>query len=112
MLRAMPVASISRPRNTNSGTDSRMMWLIPSSIRLTTTGSGGRVVIARNAKVAIANTKAIGAPASAPRRDQPNEEHEELVVAHRGEYRLEHPQAGADQRNETKREQYLPDAAG
>ena len=39
---------------------------MPSSMRLTTTVSGVRVVIARNAKVAIANTNAIGAPASTP----------------------------------------------
>ena len=43
-----------------------MIWLIPSSMRLTTTVSGVRVVIARNAKVAIANTNAIGAPARTP----------------------------------------------
>ena len=33
MARAMPVISMSRPRKTNSGTASRMRWLMPSSMR-------------------------------------------------------------------------------
>ena len=44
MARAMPVISINRPRNTNNGTDSRMRWLIPSSIRPITTVEGVVVV--------------------------------------------------------------------
>ena len=40
MARAMPVISISRPRKTNSGTASRMRWLMPSSMRPTTTTIG------------------------------------------------------------------------
>ncbi|MGY3194507.1 hypothetical protein ACVIWU_003873 [Bradyrhizobium sp. USDA 4509] len=47
MARAMPVISIRRPRKTNSGTDSRIKWLMPSSIRPTSTISGVRVVSAR-----------------------------------------------------------------
>ena len=47
MARAMPVISISKPRNTNSGTDSRMRWLMPSSMRPTSTISGVCVVSAR-----------------------------------------------------------------
>ena len=37
MARAMPVISISRPRNTNSGIDSRIRCDMPSSMRLTMT---------------------------------------------------------------------------
>ncbi len=44
IARAMPVISINRPRKTKSGTDSRMRWLIPSSIRPTTTVAGVVVV--------------------------------------------------------------------
>ena len=44
MARAMPVISISMPRNTNSGTESRMRWLMPSSMRPTTTVKGALVV--------------------------------------------------------------------
>ena len=44
MARAMPVISINRPRNTNSGTDSRMRWLMPSSMRPITTVDGVLVV--------------------------------------------------------------------
>ncbi|MET4827854.1 hypothetical protein ABH972_005443 [Bradyrhizobium ottawaense] len=47
MARAMPVISIRSPRNTNSGTESRMRWLMPSSIRPTSTMTGVRVVSAR-----------------------------------------------------------------
>ena len=47
MARAMPVISISRPRKTNSGTDSRIRWLMPSSMRPTSTISGVPVVSAR-----------------------------------------------------------------
>jgi len=47
MARAMPVISISRSRNTNSGTDKRMRWLMPSSMRPTSTISGVPVVSAR-----------------------------------------------------------------
>ena len=47
MARASPVISISAPRNTNSGTDSRISVDIPSSIRLATMVSGVRVVSAR-----------------------------------------------------------------
>ncbi len=47
MARAMPVISISSPRNTNSGTDSRIRWLMPSSMRPTSTISGVLVVSAR-----------------------------------------------------------------
>ena len=44
MARAMPVISISRPSSTNSGTASRIRWLMPSSIRPTTTTVGVLVV--------------------------------------------------------------------
>ena len=44
IARARPVISISAPRNTNSGTDSRMMCDMPSSMRLTTMVSGVVVV--------------------------------------------------------------------
>ena len=44
---AMPVISISCPRNTKSGTDSRIRCDMPSSIRPTTTLSGVLVVSAR-----------------------------------------------------------------
>ena len=47
MARAMPVISISRPRNTNSGTANRIRLLMPSSMRDTTTVSGVRVSVAR-----------------------------------------------------------------
>ena len=40
ITRAMPVISISRPRNTNIGTDSSSRFDMPSSMRLTTTLSG------------------------------------------------------------------------
>ncbi len=46
MARAMPVMSIRMPRNTNSGIDSSRMCDIPSSMRLTTTVRGARVVSA------------------------------------------------------------------
>ena len=64
MARAMPLSSISRPRNTNNGTDSRMMWLMPSSMRETTTVRGVLVVSARNANVARPKENTIGAPES------------------------------------------------
>ena len=47
MATAMPVISISRPRNTNNGTASRISALMPSSMRDTTTVSGVVVVQAR-----------------------------------------------------------------
>ena len=47
MARAMPVASISRPRKTNNGTASRMRLLMPSSMREATTESGVEVSVAR-----------------------------------------------------------------
>lgn len=40
MAPAMPVISMSRPRNTNSGTESRTRVLMPSSIRDTTKLNG------------------------------------------------------------------------
>ena len=40
MARAMPVISMSWPRNTKSGTASRIRWLMPSSMRPTTTIGG------------------------------------------------------------------------
>ena len=40
MTRAMPVISISKPRNTNIGTESSSRFDMPSSIRFTTTESG------------------------------------------------------------------------
>ena len=46
MARAMPVISIRSPKNTNSGTESRMRWLMPSSMRPITTTSGVLVVSA------------------------------------------------------------------
>ena len=47
IARASPVISISAPRNTNSGTDSRISVDMPSSMRLATMVSGVRVVSAR-----------------------------------------------------------------
>ena len=47
MARAIPVISMSRPRNTNSGTDKRIRCDMPSSMRPMTTPSGVRVVSAR-----------------------------------------------------------------
>ena len=47
MARAMPVISIRSPRNTNSGTASRIRCDMPSSMRPTMTGSGVCVVEAR-----------------------------------------------------------------
>ncbi len=47
MACAMPVISSSMPRNTNSGTASRISCDMPSSMRPTTTVSGSRVVSAR-----------------------------------------------------------------
>lgn len=44
MARAMPVISIRRPRKTKSGTASRIRWLMPSSMRPTTTMEGASVV--------------------------------------------------------------------
>ena len=88
-----------------------MMWLIPSSMRFTTTVSGVRVVMARNANVAIANTKAIGAPASTPAATSKYKEHHKLVVAHRDEQGLEHPQAGTDRRDDQQCENDLPKTA-
>ncbi len=46
IARAMPVISISRPSSTNSGTASRIRWLMPSSMRPTTTMVGVLVVSA------------------------------------------------------------------
>ena len=42
---AMPVISMSTPRNTNSGTASRIRCDMPSSMRPTTTIMGGRSVV-------------------------------------------------------------------
>ena len=47
MTRAMPVISISRPRNTNSGTDSSTGFDMPVSMRATSTDSGTCVLSAR-----------------------------------------------------------------
>ncbi len=62
----MPVISISTPRNTNSGTASRIRLLIPSSMRETTTVSGVEVVVARYASVASPKAKPIGTDSSTP----------------------------------------------
>ena len=65
MARAMPVISISRPRKTNSGTDSRMRCDMPSSMRPTTTIMGVSGGESRDsAKVASPKEKAIGTPAN------------------------------------------------
>ena len=65
MARAMPVISISRPRNTNSGTASRMRWLMPSSMRPTRTSQRRRASSAPDSRsVARPNAKAIGTPAN------------------------------------------------
>ncbi len=71
MARAMPVISISRPRNTNSGTASSTRLLMPSSMRETTMVSGTRVTVARNASVAVPNAKPIGTPSSTPAPSRP-----------------------------------------
>ena len=47
MARAIPVISMSNPRKTNSGTDSRMRCDMPSSMRPITTIMGMWVVVAR-----------------------------------------------------------------
>ncbi len=47
MTRAIPVISISRPRNTNIGTASSNRFEMPSSMRLMTIDSGKLVVSAR-----------------------------------------------------------------
>lgn len=47
ITRAIPVMSISRPRNTNIGTDSSSRLEIPSSMRLTTIDSGRSLVSPR-----------------------------------------------------------------
>ena len=47
MTRAMPVISISRPRKTNSGTDSSTGCDMPVSMRATSTESGTCVASAR-----------------------------------------------------------------
>ena len=46
MARAIPVISISWPRKTKSGTESRMRCDMPSSMRPTTTSMGVSVVSA------------------------------------------------------------------
>ena len=60
----MPVISISRPRNTNSGTASKMMCDMPSSMRPMMTVTGRLVVSDRKPKVARPNDTAIGMPIS------------------------------------------------
>jgi len=47
MTRAMPVISINRPRNTNSGTDSSTGFDMPVSMRATSTDNGTCVLNAR-----------------------------------------------------------------
>ena len=66
MARAMPVMSISRPRNTNSGTASSTRLLMPSSMRDTTIVSGTFVTHIRKATVAVPKAKPIGTPSSTP----------------------------------------------
>ena len=66
---------------------------MPSSMRLTTTVSGARVVMREVTRRSRApNAKAIGTPASTPAATSSDEEDDELVVAERGEHRLEQPQ--------------------
>src|SRR5580658_5303465 len=62
ITRAIPVISISNPRNTNIGTDNSNRLDMPSSIRLTTTDSGISVDSARYDIVAMPNENAIGTP--------------------------------------------------
>ena len=64
MARARPVISISAPSSTNSGTDSRMMCDMPSSMRPTITPTGIVVVSARKPKVARPKLTAMGTPIS------------------------------------------------
>ena len=60
--RASEVISMSRPRNTNSGTESRIRVDMPSSMRLVTMVSGAPVTSARYDMVATPNANAIGTP--------------------------------------------------
>src|SRR5476651_2101071 len=62
----MPVMSISRPRNTNSGTASSTSELMPSSMRDTTMVRGTLVTQIRKASVAVPKAKPIGTPISTP----------------------------------------------
>ena len=67
----MPVISISSPRNTNSGTASRISELMPSSMRDTTTVNGVRVKVARYASVASPKANPIGTDNSTPAPSKP-----------------------------------------
>ena len=80
MARAMPVISISRPRKTKSGTDSRMRWLMPSSIRPTTTVAGVVVVRVMKAKVARPNANAIGTAANTITATSPTKKMRRLML--------------------------------
>ena len=62
MVRAMPVISITSPRNTNIGTASKIKWDTPSSMRPTTTPNGIEVDSERYEKVANPKANAIGIP--------------------------------------------------
>ncbi len=53
---------MSSPRNTNSGTESRIKVDMPSSMRLVTMVSGAPVTSARYERVATPNANAIGTP--------------------------------------------------
>ena len=71
MARAMPAISIKSPKKMNRGTASRIRWLMPSSIRPTSTINGVRVVSARYPKIARPNANAIGTPAKTQKPTTP-----------------------------------------
>ena len=71
MARAMPVISISRPRNTNNGTASSTRLLMPSSMRETMMVRGARVAQVRKASVAAPKAKPIGTPSSTAAASRP-----------------------------------------
>ncbi|OIQ65684.1 hypothetical protein GALL_527570 [mine drainage metagenome] len=76
----MPAISISNPRKMNSGTARRIRWLMPSSMRPTSTISGVRVVSARYPKIASPNAKAIGTPANTQKPTTPTKKMTRLIL--------------------------------
>ena len=80
MARAMPVISISSPKNTNSGTANKMRCDMPSSIRPTSTVNGNVVVKARKPKVARPKATPIGVPISTVTAVTPTKYSSKLAV--------------------------------
>ena len=81
IARAMPVISISNPRNTNSGTASSTRLLIPSSMRETMMLSGMCEVQSRKARVDIPNANPIRHAGEHADGEQPDEEDHQIPVA-------------------------------